>query len=208
MIYGRKFLCEQQESPVENFDITLEVSSKDTKLLNMIYDYYLEQADEEPVTEGANAEYTDAIKKYAKSYKENIKEARKLYKDGDYTKAKASYSKAEKDAKDMEKEIKAVKSDDVLTAILGFFINGGVNYIISFGSGIAIFIPLVGHAAYIQAMIQSIEETKTFIKELKTTGINSKSLNLYRNKLLAFTKNIADIAKLGQDACDAKKKGK
>lgn len=214
MIYGNRIYAFNEETKAEltkqnePISITLEVSSNDTELLEFACDYLLNKQDDSIVSEGANSEYTDAIKEVVNGYRDNIKEARKLFKDGQYAKAKASYQKAEKEAKDIEKKIEAVKSDTAITAIIGYFCACGIGFVQAIVAILTVYIPIVGTFASANAVIQSAEEWKRLIKDFKTTGVNEKTLNLYRNKLLAFVKILDDVAQLGQDACDAKMKKK
>ena len=216
MIYGNRIYAfdqqpikESEETKIENISVSLECATeKDVELLEFAHDYFLNKEIEVPVTEGANSEYTDAIKEVVNDYRDDIKEARKLFKDGQYAKAKTVYAKAEKDAKDIEKKIEAVKSDDALSAIIGYFIALGVSFVQTILTALTVFIPIIGQIAAIRTTIQAAEEWKKFIKDLKTKDVDAKTLNLYRNKLLAFVKTLEETAKLGQDACDAKAKKK
>ena len=208
MLYGQKFLNESNTIDSQDININLTISSKDSELLEFAQDYFINKNETEAVQEGANSEYTEAIKEGYKKYKADIKEARKFYKDSEYSKAKASYVKAEKDAKDIEKEIESVKSDTVLTAIIGYFIASGVTYVQAIILLLTSFIPVLGTVVSVKQTIQGAEEWKRLVKDLKVKGISSKTLNLYRNKVLAFVKVLEETAKLGQEVCDTKKKGK
>lgn len=196
MLYGQKFLNESNTIDSQDININLTISSKDSELLEFAQDYFI------------NKNETEAIKEGYKKYKADIKEARKFYKDNEYSKAKASYVKAEKDAKDIEKEIESVKSDTVLTAIIGYFIASGVTYVQAIILLLTSFIPVLETVVSVKQTIQGAEEWKRLFKDLKVKGISSKTLNLYRNKVLAFVKVLEETAKLGQEVCDTKKKGK
>lgn len=214
MIFGNRIYAFNEEAKAEltktneSISINLEVSSNDTELLEFACDYLLNKQNDNVVYEGANSEYTDAIKEVVNGYRDNIKEARKLFKDGQYSKAKVLYQKAEKEAKDIEKKIEAVKSDTAISAIIGYFCALGVSFAQAVVAVITVYIPIVGTFVAVNNTIQAAEEWKRLIKDFKTTGVNEKTLNIYRIKLLAFVKILDDVAQLGQDACDAKMKKK
>lgn len=167
-----------------------------------------EQQNEAAIQEGANSEYTGFLKELCASYKDNLKEARKKFNAKDYKEAKKLYAKAESDAKNIEKKIKAVKDDNVWTAILGYFINYGVSLAGAIVVLATAYVPVIGTVAAVGSILESANQYKAWFESLKTEGPNASSLNFYKQKVLGFCKNLADAAVLGQKACDAKMKAK
>lgn len=146
------------------------------------------------LNEGANTEYTKLFKDHCKSYKANMKEGKKLYKAEKYSEAKKAYAAAEKDADQIIKDFNtAVKDDNAGSVIAGYFLNWLVSVLI-------MLIPIVGSIGY---SVASFNELINFIKGLIDDGVNAKTLNLYRNKLLAATKLLKQIAASAQKKCDS-----
>jgi len=218
MIYGNRFYAFNQpvkeaveEISVPEVEVSLELALAQedpffAERLDEIYEAELNSYyDNMVLNEGANTEYTDIFKKHFTEYKDSFKAGKKLYKDGKLTEAKKEFNKAVAAANDILKDIKKVTSDNLGSAICGYFIAvlvSSVNMALASLGPLAI----VGYPGTVIASIHSI--INLFKSLIKDKDKLSKGLNAYKNQLETAGKFLKQIAELAAKKCDDQKKVK
>lgn len=152
--------------------------------------------------EGANTEYTEIFKKHFAEYKEAFKAGKAAYKNKKYGDAKKSFNKAASAAGDILKDIKKVTSDNLGSAVCGYFIASliaVVNITLSSLGPLAI-------VGYPGTLIKEVHEIINLFKSLiKDKDKLAKGLNLYKNQLETAGKFLKQIAEMAAKKCDENK---
>lgn len=228
-IYGKPFGEKVTLESVESISVeeALELQSQIIESLLNINES--DDEDVIDIQEGANIDYREAFNKAKKEYKAQAKECKKSIKSKDYSKAKSCTKKMKSAIDDCEKVIKSVDSSTGSAIFgyfaggllefaemlfpLGLLGAGTTSSALAFKSlmsdnlGKAAILGKIGGTAigagYVVAFVQSIsiivKTIQVFINDLKEGENTKNSLNLYRNTLLRYIKDMKkNIDKLNE----------
>ena len=228
-IYGKPFGEKATLESVESISVEEALELQSQIIESLIHVNESDEEDVIDIQEGANIDYREAFNKAKKEYKAQAKECKKYIKSKDYSKAKSCTKKMKSAIDDCEKVIKSVDSSTGSAIFgyfasgllefaemlfpLGLIGAGTTSSALAFKSlmsdnlGKAVILGKIGGTAigagYIVAFVQSIsiivKTIQVFINDLKE-GENAKnSLNLYRNTLLRYIKDMKkNIDKLNE----------
>lgn len=202
------------------------------EIANLVCEGYENSEDntsEEPITEGANIEYTKAFMASKKKFKECVKSCKKNIKAKDFKAAKSNVKDAKVVVKELEKTIKSTDST-VGSAVFGYFASGYINMfqiliplgVTGLGGGVTVAgaalqkgaLAALGLATqtigiittYVKAIIVIIKDITQFCKDIDEKTSAANTLNLYRNKVLQFTADMSKSLDKLEKVIDAREK--
>jgi len=184
--------------------------------------------------EGANIDMTKVMVEFRKNFKAKMKEFKSKMKAKEFDDAKKIAKELSSMVDGLEKDIRSIDADNTGSAILGYFATALVNSlqlflpmsISSFGFDISVNAIFAGKETlakvasgvsiagsvltWIKSIVMIVNDLKTFIDECNNKDTaTAEALNLYRNKLLTFTKKFKkNIDKLPEMIDKAEMKAK
>ena len=185
-----------------------------------VYADLLNESLEVSLNEGANSEYTDAFTKCFKEYKDSMSKGREFFKDKKFKQAKEKFSNASKACDQMVKEFEKVKSDNVLSALIGWvlakFILAIQNTVVIVGTVIAFYIPIVGAVSgnivsittQVAVSVKKAEVVKSQLNDLLVKKDYAKGFNFYKHQLEGTAKALKELADMCVKMCDECAKAK
>ena len=162
---------------------------------------FFNSEDDEIAMEGQNLDAKDIKKSYHKEIKTLAKDAKSLYKTGNYSAAKAKYTEAANLCDKMVAEIDKLEPS-VGSAVIGYFAYG----FIYTAKSILYALPTLGLGAYVVAIKEVIDEIRVIITNIKklTKGeeITASDFNMYINRLKLSGKDLAKHYRNAAKRCD------
>jgi len=146
-------------------------------------------AEEEVATEGNNLDAKAAKKHYGKEAKALAKEAKRLYKAGDFAGAKQKYEEAAALADALVKEVESL-DPSVGSAILGYFAQCAK----MFALGLLVCIPTLGIGNIVLGIKEMIAEITAIIAAINKIGKGTLSVNdfnMYTNRIKQYGQKLA-----------------